>query len=117
MPGTKLFGENAACSTSAKTLSGLRASTRRPTRCGRDAAVAHQPGHLVRGLGGVGPEVPDVVRLLTARERVPLLGVDEVGELDRVLDEEHRGVVADEVVVALLGVELHRETARVTDGV
>ncbi len=71
----------------------------------------------MRGLGGVGPEVEDVVRLLTARERVALLRVDEVGELDRVLDEEHRGVVADEVVVALLGVELHREAARVADRV
>lgn len=28
----RLFGENAACSTSAKTLSGLRSSTGRPTR-------------------------------------------------------------------------------------
>ena len=37
----------------------------------------------------------------------------EVGELDRVLDEEHRDVVADEVPVALLGVELHREAAHV----
>ena len=43
-----------------------------------------------------------------------LLGrVDEVGELDRVLDEEHRDVVADQVPVALLGVELHREAAHV----
>ena len=40
-------------------------------------------------------------------------GVDEVGELDRVLDEEHRDVVADEVPVALLGVELHGEAAHV----
>ena len=38
----------------------------------------------------------------------------EVGELDRVLDEEHRDVVADEVPVALLRVELHREAAHVT---
>ncbi len=39
------------------------------------------------------------------------------GELQRVLDEEHRGVVADEVVVALFGVELQGEAARVSDGV
>src|SRR3954453_16187764 len=42
-----------------------------------------------------------------------LQGVDDVGELDRVADEEHREVVADEVPVAVLGVELHREAARV----
>jgi hypothetical protein len=39
--------------------------------------------------------------------------VDEVGELDGVLDEEHRDVVADEIPVALLGVELDREAAHV----
>ncbi len=78
-----------------------------------DAAVAEQPGDLVGRLGGQAPEVPDVVRLLRAGVRVALLGVDEVGELDGVADEEHRGVVADEVVVALFGVELQREAAGV----
>ena len=43
--------------------------------------------------------------------------MDEVGELDRILDEEHRHVVTDQVEVALLGVELHRETAHVTHGI
>ena len=45
--------------------------------------------------------------------RLRLDGVDQVGELDRVLDEEDRDVVADEVPVALLGVELHGEAADV----
>ena len=39
--------------------------------------------------------------------------VDEVGELDRVLDEEHRHVVADQVPVAFVGVELDGEAAHV----
>lgn len=43
-----------------------------------------------------------------------LLGVDEVGELDGVLDEENGGVVSDDVIVALLGVELNGETTRIT---
>ena len=42
-----------------------------------------------------------------------LHGVDEVGELDRVLDEEDRDVVADDVPVALLRVELHGEATHV----
>ena len=43
-----------------------------------------------------------------------LLGrVDQVGELHRVLDEEHRDVVADDVPVALARVELDREAADV----
>jgi hypothetical protein len=43
--------------------------------------------------------------------------VDHVGELDRVADEEHRQVVADEVPVAVLGAELDREAARVAGDV
>ena len=62
-------------------------------------------------------EVPEVVvrrlRLREAAVGLLLDGVDEVGELDRVLDEEHRDVVADEVPVALLRVELHGEAADV----
>ena len=79
----------------------------------RDAAVAHQPGDLVRALRLQGPEVPlhGVVAEVAAREA--LLRADEVGELDAVLDEEDGGVVADEVVVALGRVELHREAAGV----
>ncbi|MGY3246865.1 hypothetical protein ACVWYT_006314 [Streptomyces sp. TE4109] len=94
-------------------LVGVRAVPVHVAQRGRDAPVTEEPGHLVGGLGRQTPEVPDVVRLLRAGVRVALLGVDEVGELDGVLDEEHRGVVADEVVVALFGVELQRETAGV----
>ena len=49
--------------------------------------------------------------------RLRLGGVDQIGELHRVLDEEHRDVVADQVPVALVGVELHREAADVAGGV
>jgi len=43
--------------------------------------------------------------------------MDEVLELRRVAHEEHRRVVADKVVVPLVGVELQREAARVAHGV
>ena len=45
--------------------------------------------------------------------RLGLHRVDEVRKLHRVLDEEHRDVVADQVPVALVGVELDREAAHV----
>ena len=48
-----------------------------------------------------------------SRSGCGLPGVDDVGELDRVLDEEDRDVVADQVEGALVGVELRRETAGV----
>jgi hypothetical protein len=79
----------------------------------RDATVAHQPGHLVRRLGGQGPEVPLHVVVAQVVVRAALLRPDEVLELQRVADEEDRGVVPDHVVVALGGVELQREAARV----
>ena len=39
--------------------------------------------------------------------------MNQVGKLDRVLDEEHRDVVPDQVPVALLRIELDREAAHV----
>ena len=66
-------------------------------------------------------EVPErVVGGLRLRDLAIGLGlrrVDHVGELDAVLDEEHGHVVADEVEVALLRVELRGEAAHVTSGV
>lgn len=49
--------------------------------------------------------------------RLGLDRVNKVGELDGILDEEHWDVVADDIPVALLGVELHGETADVPNGV
>ena len=49
-------------------------------------------------------------------EGVGLLRVDEVGELERIADEEDGRVVAGQVVVAVLRVELHGEATRVADG-
>ena len=45
--------------------------------------------------------------------RLGLHRVNEIGKLDRVLDEEHRDVVADEIPVAFVGIELDREAAGV----
>ena len=39
--------------------------------------------------------------------------MDEVRELDGIFDEEHGGVVADHVIVALLSVMLDGEAARI----
>ena len=60
------------------------------------------------------PEVEDVVWFLLVGHGVPLLAVDEVRELHRVVDEEHGGVVANHIVVALLSVELNCEASGVS---
>ncbi len=51
--------------------------------------------------------------LRKAAVRLLLSGVSQVWKFDRVLDEEHRDVVADDVPIALLGVELDGEAAHV----
>jgi hypothetical protein len=61
----------------------------------------------VQGLGQRGPEIPVVLRAAHVGARVALDGMVQVGELERVAQEEHRRVVADHVPVAFLGVELH----------
>ena len=84
---------------------------------GGDAPRAEHQAEGVQRLGSLRREVEDPVGELTLEgDRVRLLGVDEVGELDGVPDEEHAEVVADEVPVASLGVELHREPAGVARG-
>ena len=83
----------------------------------RDAPVPHQPGHLVRRLGRERPEVPLHVVVAQVVVGAALLAADEVLELHRVAHEEHGGVVADDVEVALARVELHGKPARVAPGV
>src|SRR5271168_4899029 len=43
--------------------------------------------------------------------------MDEVGEFQGIADEEYRGVVADNVPIAFLGIEAQRETAHVALGI
>ena len=87
----------------------------------RNSAVTHLPEHMMGGLGVQRHEIPErVVRRLRLRDLpvgLRLAGVDDVGELDAVLDEEHRDVVADQIEVALVGVELDRETPGVAHGI
>ena len=60
------------------------------------------------------------MRRLSLRYLIMRLGLDsvhEVGELDRILDEEDGDVVADEIPVALVRVELGGEAAHIANGV
>jgi hypothetical protein len=80
----------------------------------RSTAVREEDSNLVKGVGGVGPEVPSHVGILEAGLRVSLLGVNEVGELDGVLDEENWSVVSNHIVVALFSIELNGESTRIS---
>ena len=83
----------------------------------RDAAVAHHHGDLVQSLGQQCPEVPVVLRAAHVGARVAFDRVVEVGELERITQEEDWRVVAHHVPVAFLGVELDREAADIALGI
>jgi hypothetical protein len=74
-----------------------------PVRPG-DAAITHVPEDVMGGFGVQRHKVPErVVRRLCLRDlpiRMRLAGVNDVRELDAVLDEEHRNVVANRVEIA-----------------
>ena len=72
---------------------------------------------LVQRLGQQCPEIPVIVGAAHPGARVALDRVVEVGEAQRIAEEEHRRVVADDVPVAFLGVELERSAADVALGV
>ncbi len=83
----------------------------------RQGAIGHDPHHHVHGLRRQRDVVPErIVRGCRLRESAigfHLHGMDEIGEFDRVLDEEHRDVVADQVPVAFLRIQLDGEAAHV----
>ncbi len=79
----------------------------------RDATVRHHDRDLVQRLGQQCPEVPVVVGAAQAGARVALDRVVEVREAQRVAEEEHRGVVADDIPIAFFGIELQRSSAYV----
>lgn len=57
---------------------------------------------------------PEHIGIFEMSLRVPLLGVDKVGELCGVPEEEDGGVVEDPVPVALFGSQFYGETTGVT---
>jgi hypothetical protein len=83
----------------------------------RNAAVGHDDGDLMQSLRQHGPEIPVVVGRAHAGARVALDRVVQVREAQRIAEEEHRRVVADDVPVAFLGVELDGSAADVALGV
>jgi hypothetical protein len=68
----------------------------------------------MRALGAERPEIPLHVMIAQAIVGPALLAADEVLELHWITDKEDRRIVADHVEIAVLGIKLHREPARIT---
>ena len=83
---------------------------------GRGTCVGVQLGQGTRGFWNVGEEVEAARVVIQVGTRVRLEGVNHVRELDCITDKEGGEIVAHQVPVAVCGVELGRETARVAQG-
>ena len=62
-------------------------------------------------------KIPEHIGIFAIGRRVPLLGVYEIGELERIPNEEDGCVISHEIVIAFLGIKLHRESARIPLGI
>ena len=71
----------------------------------------------MESLGQQRPEIPVVGGATQIGARVALHRLVEIGEFQRVAEKEDRRVVADEVPVAFLGVELEGKAANITLGI
>ena len=63
-----------------------------------------------------GKEVERQIRVLDVGDRRRLVGVHKIRELDRVSDEEDRLVDADQIPIALIGIEFDGEPTRIARG-
>jgi hypothetical protein len=75
------------------------------------SSVGEKNSDLMQGLWGVLPEIKDHIWIGQVGSWVPLLGVDEIWELNGIIDEEDWSVISYHVVVAFLGVELDGESS------
>ena len=100
---------------------GVNAKALHGGKAAGNRAVRHLPHQHVGGFRHQGHEIPEsVVRAGGLRHLVVRLGLDgmhQVRKLDRILNEEHRHVVAHNVPVALIGIKLDGKPAHVARGV
>lgn len=92
---------------------GVTAETVHMPEALRDAPVGHDDRHLVQRFGQQRPEIPVVIGRAQAGARVALDGVVEIRKTQRVAEEKDGRVIADDVPVAFLRVELQRKAADV----
>ncbi|MND99015.1 hypothetical protein D3C80_913910 [compost metagenome] len=89
---------------------GMHAKAFHHSKAARDGAVRHGPHDHMGRLRHQRDEIPEGVMSRTAG-RYLVVGlwlhrVDKIGELDGILDEKHRHVVADQVEIAFICIEL-----------
>jgi hypothetical protein len=120
MPGTMLAGANAACSTSAKTFSGLRLSSKYPTSSSGKSPFGQT---FVRSKGLKGKALSLGVRHHLDKERPAreILGLDAFEEVPlmalAILPDKRLGFGIGQVLNALLGTEMEFDPGALVCGV
>jgi hypothetical protein len=83
----------------------------------RSTAIREEDSNLMKSISGVSPEVPNHVGISKVSLRISLLRMQKVRELNRILNKEHRGVISNHIVVALLSVELNSESSGISNAI
>src|ERR1700710_946544 len=83
----------------------------------RDSAITHDDGDRMQSLRKGRPEIPVIVCASHAGSRISFNRMVQIRKLQRIAKEEDRSIVAHQVPVALVCVELQRESANVSLGV
>jgi hypothetical protein len=84
---------------------------------GGNAPIRHRDGDLVKGFGEHRPEIPGVIGIVEPGLRIAFHRPVQAHEVVNVAKEENRGVIAHEIPVPLLGVELDGTAADVAFGI
>ena len=98
-------------------LEGVTAVPVHMAKCGRCTPVGEKDRDLMDGFRGEGQKIPKHIRIRKIRRRMTFLCMNEVGKFERVPNEEDRGIVSHQIVIALLGIELYGEAPGVSGGI
>ena len=84
---------------------------------GRNAAITHNHGDLMKSLGQKCPEIPVVRSAVHVGAGVALHYMIQVREFERITQEKHGRIVAHQVPVALIRIELDGKTTNISFGI
>jgi hypothetical protein len=84
---------------------------------GRNAALSEKMHQRMYSLWIIDVEVPKHVRIWNIRTWMAFMAPIHAGKLYRVANEEDWQIVEDEVLITILGKELHGPSTYITDGI
>lgn len=80
----------------------------------RSSPAREKHGNLMRRLWSGGEEIPYHIRVFHISQRISLLSMNKIRELDRVPNEKHRSVVSDKIIVSFFSVEFNSKPSWVS---